>query len=219
MEAPLEYILSCLLFVFILVAITAFEKWHEHSKAQKLRDLVSWSVIKSKPNELLVHAHDLPLWAYLKNAQLKYLSQEYRISGDDEWQSVNEILEEYQKDLTQSYFRGHLKLIKSKYEVQAKDYFMLMLHVFLFEHQCDDKFLGYDMHQERIACKSYGSTFSAGSDSTYTLSDFAIVFHKMHYITYMYCRGNDILKDLVPEWNEKNLIKILDTKQIEISRF
>ena len=202
MEYPLAYILA----IFILAAIVAFSKWRELSKEIKLRDLVSWSVVRTKPYELLVHAHDLPLWSYISNAQIKFkLPQEYRISGDDEWDYAKEILEEYQKDLIQSYFKGHLKLIKSKYEVRGEDYFMCSLYAFLSEHQCDYEFLGHDMHSDRL---------NTGSPTTYAQTDFAIVLHKMHYITYMYCRGNEILRSLVPEWNEKNLKEILDTKQI-----
>ena len=204
----MESFLAMLLCIFIFVAIIAFRKWHEYLMAQKLRDLVSW----------IVHAHDLPLWSYISNAQITLqLTQEYRITGDDGWEFAKKILEEYQKDLTQSYFRGHLRIPKSKYVISGEAYFMLTLYAFLSDHQCDDKFLNHEMHKERVSYKSYGSTFSAGFDATYALTDFAIVLHKMHYITYMYCRGNEILKPFVSEWNEKNLREILDTNQIQLS--
>jgi hypothetical protein len=220
MKEPVGYFLSMLFSVFVFVAIIAFTKWRELTKERELRNLVSWSTVRSRPNELLIHAHDLPLWSYISNSQIELkLPQDYRIGGDDEWAYTKEILEEYQKDLTQSYFKGHLIVIKSKYVISGENYFMASLYAFLSEHQCDYKFIGHDMHKERISYKRYGEGFSSAYDVIYALTDFAIVFHKMHYITYMYCRRNDILRSLVPEWNEKNLKEILDTKQIQLSRY
>lgn len=210
----MESVLAMLLSVFVFITIIALGKWNEFAKAKKLLNLVSWSVVKAKPYELLANSHDLPLWAYLNNAQIKHIAQEYHISGDNEWQFVNEILEEYQKDLTQSYFKGQLKILKSKYEVRGVDYFMLMLYTFLSDHQCDYDFLGHDMRKERVSYKSYGS----GYDATYALTDFAVVLHKMHYISYMYCRRNETLRKFAPEWEEKNLREILDTHQIQLSQ-
>ena len=213
----MESFLAMLLCIFIFVAIIAFRKWHELSLQQELKNLVVWSAICDHPFRA-VSGHDLPLWSYISNAQIEFqLPQDYRITGDDEWCFAKEILEEYQTNLIRSYLIGNLKLIKSKYAIRGEDYFMLMLYAFLSDHQCDDKFLNHEMHKERVSYKSYGSTFSAGFDATYALTDFAVVLHKMHYITYMYCIENKVLKPFVPEWNEKNLKKILDTNQIQLS--
>lgn len=210
MNGLLAYILAMLFGIFVLLAIVAFGKWRKLSKERELRSLVVWSIIPDHPLGN-ISGHDLPLWSYISNAQIEFkLPQEYRISGDDEWAYAKEILDEYQKDLTQSYFKGHLKLIRSKYEVRGEDYFMCSLYAFLSEHQCDFDFLGHNMHGDR---------FNTGSTTTYTQTDFAIVLHKMHYITYMYCRGSEILKHLAPEWNKKKLQEILDTKQIMLFRY
>ena len=207
MEKLLAPIVTILVFVFVFL----FSKLRELYRDRTLRDLVAWSVNGGD---------GLPLWAEISNAQIKQnLSMEYCISGDEEWAYVKEVIDEYRQDLMRAYFKGRLYVIKSKYRIRGVDYFMFALYAFLSDHQCDYEFLCHDLHKERISYKSYGSAFSAGSDATYTLTDFAMVFHKMHYITYMYCRGNDILKDFVPGWNEKNLREILDTKQIQISRY
>lgn len=201
----MEDLFAHIIAIFIPLAIVAFGKWRELSKAKKLKELVAWSIIPDHPFGN-ISAHDLPLWSYVSNAQIEFkLPQEYRISGDDEWNYAKEILEEYLRVLTISYFKGKLALIKSKYAVDGDDYFMFTLYAFLSEHQCDYDFLGHDMHSDRL---------NTGSPKTYAQTDFAIVLHKMHYITYMYCRGSEILKTYVPAWNEKNLKEILDTKQI-----
>lgn len=206
MEGFIAYIFC----VFIFVAIVAFSKWRELSRERKLRELVAWSIIPDHPFGN-ISGHDLPLWSYISNAQIEFkLPQEYRISGDDEWDYAKEIIEEFLRNLTHSYFKGKLTLIKSKYEVRGEDYFMCSLYAFLSEHQCDYEFLGHNMHSDLL---------NTSSPTTYAQTDFATALHKMHYITYMYCRRSEILKYLVPEWNEKNLQEILDTKQIMLFRY
>jgi hypothetical protein len=37
-----------------------------------------------------------------------------------------------------------------------------------------------------------------------------VVFHKMHYITYMYCKAHPALQKSVPSWNEGRLNDLLD---------
>ena len=221
MAEPITYrILIYAISIFVFVASVAFSKWRDLSRERKLRDLVSWSVVNAKPQELLVHSHDLPLWAYLKNAQIKYIPQEHHISGDDEWQFAKEILEAYQNYLTQSYFRGHLKEIKSKYAVDGEDYFMSALHDFLSSHECDSKFLGYDMHEKTVDYKGYGSWGGPLFDATYSLSKFAVVYHKMYYIAYHYCKNSKITNPKGSSFqNEKYIREILDTNQIQISRY
>ena len=207
MNELLAVIFTILVFLVYFLFSTAKEYYREKS----LRQMVAWSV---------TGGDGIALWADISNAQIKLnLPKEYCISGDGEWAYAKEIIDEYKKDLMLSYFRGNLHVIKSKYTIQGHAYFMFALYAFLSNHQSDYKFLENDMHKEMISYKSYGSTFSAGFDATYSLTEFAVVFHKMHYITYMYCRQHSILKSLVPEWNEKNLKEILDTKQIQMSRY
>ena len=207
-------ILVPIIVALIVVAVYGFCKLREYSRERTLRKLVAWSV--AEDNHMRAN---LPLSAYLGNAQIRFsIPQEYRVSGDVERNYMNDILAAYQKDLMQSYFKGYLKVIKSKYVVPGEVYFMYSLYTFLSDHQCDYEFLNHNMHKERIFYKEYGSWGATHFDAIFALSDFAIVLHKMHYITCVYCRRNDILRGLVPNWNEQNLKEILDTKQIQISR-
>ena len=196
----MESVLTTLCVIFAFMAIIAFKKWHEASQERKLRNLVSWSAIGDHCPVSGSYGYMRDLITAVQNAQYEdSIDKKYRIADETEKQYMIEIVEAYQIDIMRSYFKGQLKLIKSKYVVEGNDYFMFMLYVFLSVHQCDTNLIGHEMY----------------SYSTYTLTDFAVVYHKMHYITYMYCRENDILKGLVPEWNEKNLKKILDTRQIK----
>ena len=202
---------ASIIFVLIIAFYFLFSKLIELRRVKSLRDLVALSV---------TGGDGLPLWCEISNAQNKYeLSKKYCIAGDEEWAYVKEIIDEYRKDLMHSYLKGNLYVIKSKYAIRGADYFMFALYAFLSDHQCDYKFIEKDMHKEMLEYKRYGDWGGPLYDATYELTGFAIVFHKMHYITYMYCRRNDILKSFVPAWNEENLKEILDTKQIQLSRY
>lgn len=217
----MNHILAYILAIFILSAFVAFGKWHEYSREKKLRDLVSWSVLGDYSPTLGRYSYVRELLVTVLNAQYNdEIDKKYRIIEETEKQYVIQIIEEYQKDIMRSYFQGHMTLIKSKYEVRGKDYFMIALRDFLESHQCDEKFLGHDMRKERLEYKRYGDWGGPCYDATYSVSDFATVYHKLYYITYLYCKNSKIANPNGNRFNNDSFIKeILDTKQIQISRF
>lgn len=205
----------------ILLALIcyAFYRLHQYRQEKELFDLVAWCVTTDYQSIGSVRP-GLDLCHYIGNAQVdQKLPSEYCIHGDTEWQFTKEILKEYQRDLTQSYFNSSLspKAIKSKYSIHGDHYFMFSLCSFLGAHQCEYEFLGHDMHQERLVYKSYGHMCF---DATYSLSDFAIVYHKLYYIVYNSCKESKIFNPNEASYQHPDDIKkILDTKQIEISRY
>lgn len=177
---------AALVLLFICVSVWAFTTWRKLNNTERLKELVTWSVFESDGAR-----GNMPLWAHLKNAQVYNVSDQYRINGDEEWATVKEVIERYQKELTQSYFDGRLWNPKSVYGIDGKDYFLYMLYVYLCENA------------------NYGqnTVFSLRSNE---IGNRSIVFHKMRYITYMYCKGNLALQNNVPAWNESVLKAILD---------
>ncbi len=207
----------CILAIAIIFMIS---KLHELYKERQLKKLVSWIFVNSP---LSASGHDFPLEDYIFNAQYKFeIKKEFCISKELELDFVKEILEEFKKDMFQSYFADNLKTVKSKYVISGEHYFMSSLQRFLQKHQCDHHFLNYDMHKETIAYKEYGSWGGKLFDATYALTDFAITYHKMLYIAHTFCKNCKPLAEsnlsLLFD-DEKDLEKILNTKQIKISRF
>lgn len=173
--------------VLLLFAIIAFSKWYKYEKNQKLRELISWAAIGNYCPALGRYSYVNELIFYVLNAQHNNgIDQKYKITTDDEKTFVREILEYYQIEIMRSYFKKESIVIKSKYCVSNSDYFMFTLYVFLSDHQWDSNF----------TCKK--------------TKEFENVLHKMHYITYMYCKNSQILMHYVPSWNEKVLKEILD---------
>ena len=196
---------SGVLTILIIALIFMISKLREYYSEKKLRELVSWSIIGDYRFAIA-------------NAQYKYgIKKEYCITEETEKEYMWEIIAEFQKEMARSYFKGELKTVKSKYAIWGEHYFMYSLQYFLGKHQCDYEFLGHYMHEERISYKEYSGD---GYESTYTLTDFAVVYHKMYYISHVFCRNcKPIIESnmVLPFDNAKNIEKILNTKQIEIS--
>lgn len=213
MEAALVMIIC----ILVMVIIVALRRIKELSSQLKMRDLVSWSV--SKGDHIRCN---LPLFSYIANAQIHLnIPQEYRISGDEEWGYAKDILLEYQKDLSQLYITGCIstKILEGKYAVMGEDYFMFSLQSFLADHLCDSKFLEYSMRDERLEYKEYGSWGRQLYDATYSLTDFSVVYNKMHYISYLFCKNNEsINKNGEYFHNERFIKERLDTGKIQISQ-
>lgn len=218
MDIPIIYMILLMFFgVFTVVATVAFEKWHQYSQAQQLKSLVAWSIIPDHPF-LDINGHEIPLWSYISNSQIQLnLPQEYRISGDNEWVWAKEIIDEYQNNLVLSYFKGDLTNIRSNGVIKGEAYFMNALQYFLKKHQCDYKFLGYDMHKERVEHKQHGDWGGPCYDATFSLTDFAIVFHKLYYIAYLYCKNNKTLNPVGDAYRNDDFIKrVLDTQKLKV---
>lgn len=200
-----------LLALYVFISILAFDKWREFSREKKLREYVSWH---------FTGYDGIPLWAEISNVSSKLeLSAEYWIVDRDN-EFVDVILDGFKKDLTECYFRGCLRLLKSKQEVRCRDYFLIALCGYLKEHRFDYNFLGYDMRKEMISRNPRDITTGSGSERTYILTDFAIVYHKLYYITYMFCKNSQITNPCGEDFHNDNYIKeILDTGRMTVSRY
>lgn len=203
---------TIILLTIITLLVIALTKLCVYYEQRKLSRLVAWSVSGE--------SRDMPLWQYISNAQIDLgIKDEYRITGDTEWEFARKIIEEYQQYLSKSYFDDRLELIKSKYVIPEDHYFMFTLQHFLEGHQCDYTFIGYEMHEDTISYKQYGSWGGPLYNAKYSLSKFSVVYHKLYLISYLsYMKSNVLNPEKKPSKKEKYIREILDTKQIEISR-
>lgn len=212
----MENVLTCLLSVSIFIIIYAFVKLKEHSKERELYYLVAWCVTIDSCE----HRCNLRLTDYIHKAQIQEdIPQKYRITGD-EWDVVNEIVGQFQKVLVQNYFNGRLSAPKSKYVIPGEHYFMFKLALFLEKHQCDYEFLDHNMHKDTLDYRRYGDWGGPLYDATYSLTEFAITYHKLYYIACEFCRSSKIFNLNGDSFQSNDSIKeILDSKQISVSRY
>jgi len=199
----------------VAFSIYALYKLRQYRQKENLRQLVAWCVSKDRH----IRA-ELELWHYVSNAQLEFVSEEYRISGESEWQYARQILQDYISNLTEAYFHDSLCVLKSKYVISGNDFFMDKLYSYLRNHQCDYTLCGHDMHKETLSFENHGMWGGMLFDATYALSDFGIVYHKLYYISCLYCKASPILNPKNEPYRMAEIIKdILDTRQIEMSRY
>lgn len=190
--------------IYLLVSAVALKRWYDLAQERKLRKLVAWSVTGDYCPVLGNYSYSRELWYKVANAQANLnIPKEYCINETEKVFCL-QILSEYQIELARKYFLGNLCLIKSKYAVYGDEYFMMKLHDFLSSHSDDYKFLGYEMHNP---CTPYSS--------------FEIAYHKLFYITYMYCKGSLIANPDESQswlnWEEKYIREFLDSTQIQDS--
>jgi len=209
----------------VIVALLASTKWYGYRRDKKVREFVSWAVIGDYCPALGVNSYVRTLLNSVLREQAKYIdSEKYMITGSEEEANAFEIIEEFQKSVSRNYFSERIKPPRGKFRKMTKtDFFFFHLNDFLAEHECDSEFFGHDMRGERISYSPRGTTIWSGSDSTYVLTEFAIVYHKMYYIAYLYCKNSTITNPGTSkhykEWVEESLKKTLDTNQIEISSY
>lgn len=213
----MDEIYGVIIGVLVLVMIFAIDRTIKYYRQKKLFELVSWSAIGDYDSALRRHSRVNDLVFSIMDAQSKdYISFQYSIVEEDDFKLVREILEGYQDHITKLYFGNKLCLIKSKHAVSKIDYFMATLHDFLSENCAESRFLGHNMHSERLEFKSYDGD---GYKAKYAMSDFGILYYKLYYITHMYCKESPVFQNRAAGWSEKNIQDVLDTKQIDISCF
>lgn len=193
-------------------------KLYEYSLKKSLHERVSWCAGGN--------AHDcsrsLPLIDIICNAQaIHNLSKEYRLIEESEQSTAKEILAFFQEYLTQEYFKDALSSDRTIVRKSSEAYFIFALKSYLEKYQCDTSFHEHKMYTVKNYVK-YGSWGAQLFDATYILTDYAVVYHKILYIVQL-CYFNS-LKDTdaiysVESRATENTKKVLDTKEIEVSRY
>lgn len=160
---------------------------------------------------------------FFPNADKLFLIQEkYNIQGEEERNIAKEILKEYQKDLVQSYFLGQgCTTDRNLTKITEQEYFLLTLANFLNKHECEKEFNGHQMY----ITKSYKDRGCWGTflfNATYELTDYAVVYHKMYYITQIYCltlRKNPLDTSAALFARAEYTKRVIDVREMDVSRY
>ena len=158
---------------------------------------------------------------FFPNGDKLFLIEEKYWLHEEEFDYAKQILQEYQKDLVQKYFSiqlGENRFIKKLTEAE---YFVFTLKDFLEHCECEITFKGNQMYNTK-EYKDLGSWGMPLFKATYELTDFAVVYHKMYLIAQTYCltlRKDPLDTDTLSYQSVEATKKVLDTKEIEFSRF
>ena len=150
-----------------------------------------------------------------------FLIEEKYWLRETEFDCAKQILKAYQKDLIQKYFTNHLIEYSFTRKLTEAEYFLCTLNEFLEDHECEKTFDGNQMYNTK-KYKDLGCWGTPLFEATYELTDFAVVYHKMYFIAQTYCltlRKNPLDTDTTSYQNAEATRKVLDTREIEVSRF
>ena len=213
-----------LLFTFYLLAIISaivFFKLRELFRLKRTKKLVAWAVLGDYDAIVGPKSYTQALWSDIKNAQYTFkLSKEYSIIEENDVILCHDIIREYQNHMAKRYFLDTLPNYQTKKRLSSKDYFMATLYDFLSDHQCDHEFIGHIMCEKRLKYIEYGTWGVTNYDATYALSDFAIIYHKLLYITFCYCKNclafNPEKDSTWRETRENSLKNAITKKQLDV---
>jgi hypothetical protein len=230
----LERIIYFALTILILVFCFLVYKTRQYSLDKRLQSHVSWCVTDDSNiyrcnMSLLEWLCNVPHYSknkrpdcFFPNADKLFLIEDkYWLSGEEELSIAKEIIREYQKELIQKFFSGRLVANRFACKLTDEEYFLLTLKEFLEKYQCETTFHGNSMYNTK-EYKSYGYWGAPLFDATYELTDYAVAYHKIYYVTQMYCltlRENPLDTNALSfQWTEDTK-KVLDTKEIKVSRY
>lgn len=197
--------------LIVLVAIFVVPKLVQNGRDQSLKEQVAWTTTTSSEWD---SPRALELWQYIHNFQNRYsVEDKYRISTKDEWDIAKSLIEKCRSDLAADFSQNRVQSTKYTADLTPEEYFVFSLSYFLSENQTKTVFLGQIMYIE-IDRVSY----SAWSyDATYSITDFGMVFHKLRYITSLYCLDHPRIKSMIGYMNPTDQKKTLDTGIYKIS--
>ena len=143
------------------------------------------------------------------------VEEKYRISESDR-EFIDEIIRAYQDELIQKYFNGWA----SNYKLSNEDYFVVTFNAFLEKHECEQTLRGKNMYTTK-SYKSRGCWGTPLFDATYELTDYAVTYHKLYYITQLKCiqlHGKPISEGSIANIVLETCKKAIDTREIEVSQ-
>lgn len=208
--------MTSILFLLVIFLAYCTHKLYLYKQQSQLHYLVAWSVTTHYSSAPSIRP-GLDLIDYIHRAQSNLkIPTDYCFSKQSEFDTVDLLLKEYQRSLTQTYFNGNLLPIKYKKPISGERYFMYMLCNMLKQHQCDSYYLNHNMHAKRLSYVEGGLWGVQNYDATYLLSDFALTYYKLYYVTYLFCQNDPILSQICDFCDSDSIKKIIDTKQISI---
>lgn len=191
---------------------------YSYFQHQKIFSDVKWC-IANNPNS--ISSEDQRCDLKLRNAILRLqeelsITKEYRIV-EDEFDFVIDIIHCYQNDLAQKYFNGFALNYRN---LSEEEYYIVTFNAFLERHECERTLNDNEMYLTK-EYKSYGSWGAPLFDAKYDLTDFAVTYHKLYYITQFKCiklHGKPISNNSVANLRLEASKKAITTREIEVSK-
>ena len=191
------------------LAYLCYDRYKRSDIFKKVKWCISYDSFDNTEADLNMRNHILRLQHKLS------VGESYRITKDES-DIIVDILHSFQQDLIQRYFND--SLTSSKYIEEV--FFTIALMEFLEKHQCEKTFNGNTMHTMENY-KSYGTWGVTSFSATLVLTDYAVTYYKLLYITQLYYNKLHNITDA----NALGCIKVettkvaIDTRHIDVNNF
>ncbi len=200
-----------------LASIALLAYWYRKQQLKSyLFNHVSWCVVENKYNEYISSQHLLDHICHIRwnSTETSSIGEKYYIGRDDE-EFALDILDTYRAYLSETYFRGNLKIECAK--LSSDEYFMLTLCNYLENRECRTNFNENVMYNQ-LERTNYGTWGNQLYTATYELTTYGVVFNKILYIARIYCENNKhINKKRTMLCRSKDIKERLDSNKITIS--
>lgn len=149
----------CICIIVLLVPLFIYVLY-KYLNEKSLKKKIAWCVIKDRQYRIYNCLSD-----YIHIEQ-RSLENKYHLCENDK-NIIDEILQIYQQKLIEDYFKGYTR---NYHNLTEQSYFFTTLNDFLGKHRYDTFFNNKELVINKNKLTTYG-----------------IVFHKLYYITQMYC--------------------------------
>lgn len=197
--------------IIVLILVFVVPKLIQNGRDQSLKEQVAWTTTTSNSWD---SPRALELWQYIHNIQNRYrVEDKYKISTKEEWDIAKSLIEKCRSELASDFLQNRVQSTKYTSALTPEEYFIFSLSYFLSENQTKKELLGHKMYIE-IDRVSY----SAWSyDATYSITEFGMVFHKLRYITSLYCLDHPRIKAMIGFMDPADQKKTLDSGVYKMS--
>lgn len=197
--------------ILFIVAIIVIPKLIQSNRDETLKKQVAWTTTTSNSWD---SPRALELWQYVYNIQNRYVSDnKYRISSKEEWEMAKNIIEKCRAELSADFSQNRVHSTQSTAALTPEEYFVFSLSYFLSQHKTKTSLDGKILYNE-IDRKNFKD---GGVDISYDITNFGIVFHKLRYITSLYCLDHPRIKAMIGYMDPESSKKTIDSKTYKIS--
>ncbi len=197
------YISKSIIIVFILFLIFLLYLLRKHYNNKRLKELSAWILTKNPYNR----TYNLSLTGYImKKFQIELcIPEKYRVTPNEK-ETAELIVSAFREYFSELCLNNSVTSPEAVSKISEEKFFIYHFDCYLEKHSCDHRFIDNEMFEKLI---SQEGTYNLGS-FTYSLTDFALVFFKLNYITSTYLNDSK---------NMKNIADIIDKQQITLYHY
>ncbi len=174
-------------------------KYYMNLIDKKVRERASWWLAEDASKIL----------AYIQK-ECVGIESEYLITNEFERKTALEIISAFQEESKTKFIKGYYTVNREYAKMKFSEYFMLYFERFLAEHK------SYCFNDNRMYIEKSRERYENGDYvAKCAITDYGIVYRKLHYMSVWFCEGSTCL-NRNNDYYSNGLKKELDSKEITL---